>query len=68
MTRMPNVQIRMPESYVARAEVLAEQLQEDLDFAASGGPTRSAVLRVAVSIGLAALEEKVKPASGRRRR
>ena len=56
--RMPTVQLRLPEAYLARAEALVELLEGDPVLAASGRGTRSAVLRLAIHHGLAFLERK----------
>ncbi len=58
--------IRLPASFLERAEALVPKLNKLADYEALGRVTRHKVLRLAVARGLEAIERKLQRRSARR--
>ena len=59
--------LRVPEAIVKRADSLVRRLARDPEITALGVPTRSDVVRLAITHGLAHLESKYGKKGGRKR-
>jgi len=57
MGQMVYVPLRLPEDLVARADALAPRLQRDPRIVAAGRSGRSTVMRLALALGIDALEQ-----------